>query len=106
MLDALLSVEDVEITNEEENLSARCLISVKYRLLSTKTVRRITLCEALESEQNEGDKSSITVYYPRNGERLFDVEQPRKKSLRITSFQSRLLHHLIHLTRFSELKSL
>lgn len=73
MLDALLSVEDVEITNEEENLSARCLISVKYRLLSTKTVRRITLCEALESEQNEGDKSSITVYYPRNGERLFDV---------------------------------
>lgn len=78
VLDATLSIEDLEIINEGEILGVRCAVSVKYHLSAAKCVRLLTYCEAAESEESASKKATVTVYYPRGGERLFDVAKKYK----------------------------
>ena len=78
ILDATLNIEDLEAVNDGDYLTVRCAISVKYHLSAAKSVRLLTYCEAVESEDNAPKKASVTVYYPRGGERLFDVAKKYK----------------------------
>ena len=77
-LDAQLYVEDCEATDEGETLSVRCFVCAKYCLFSNKSARVITLCEADENGEILSEKSTVTVYYPRSGERLFDIAKRYK----------------------------
>ncbi len=78
LLDAILSIEDLEAVNDGDYLSVRCAVSVKYHLSAAKCVRLLTYCEAVETEESESKKATVTVYYPRGGERLFDVAKKYK----------------------------
>jgi len=77
-LDAQLYVEDCEVSDEGESLLIRCFLCAKYYLFSNKSARVITLCETEENRELLSEKSTVTVYYPQSGERLFDIAKKYK----------------------------
>ena len=77
-IDYKLSVCDCEVTNDEETLSIRCLIVAKMYVFSPRTLKTLVSCERIEGEKSVRDASVITVYYPKAGEKLFDVAKRYK----------------------------
>ena len=72
-LEYIMSIGDCEVINDAETLTVRCTVSVRVYLTFPENVRMLVSCESIEGEKKIRDASVITVYYPRNGERLFDV---------------------------------
>ncbi len=70
---ARASVVDVESTLDAEHLNVKCCLKVGYRVTKNSTVRRMAECNDLGGEEYSEKKSSITVYYPDDGESLFDI---------------------------------
>ena len=77
-LDYDLKVDDLEIINDSDVLTVRCFISAGIYLSEQSSVRILTSCESAEGEGVARDASVITVYYPKRGEKLFDVAKKYK----------------------------
>ena len=69
---AHVSVVDVESSLDPERLNAKCSLKVGYRLTKNRTVKRVLECNEVEGEY-EKRRSCITVYYPEEGETLFEI---------------------------------
>lgn len=73
-----LKVDDCEIINDSDVLTVRCFASAVIYLSEQTSVRILTSCESAEGECGARDASVITVYYPKPGEKLFDVAKKYK----------------------------
>ena len=73
LVECHLDVKDCEVINEPQYLVAKCLLTAKIYASKTKTVKVLSRCESRIDSKIERDSSVITVYYPKDGERLFDV---------------------------------
>ncbi len=77
-LEYSLSVSDTEIDMDSESLVARCTLSLRLSATQAHRIKRLASCESIESDEAARDKSTVTVYYPKVGERLFDVAKKYK----------------------------
>ena len=64
---------DVKDSLDSENLSVRCIISVSYHAYETPFVKRVCECSSVGENEYSANLSRITVYYPDDGEKLFDI---------------------------------
>lgn len=72
-LDYALEVKECEPYIDAESLNVRCSVLAKVYLSKASNIRRLCFCESVDGEPKEHDYSVINVYYPKAGERLFDV---------------------------------
>ncbi len=72
-LEYALTVKKIEPGIDGDGLGVSCLISARLYLLSEGKIKRLSSMERIEGEREERDGSVITVYYPKNNERLFDI---------------------------------
>ena len=77
-LEYSLSVSDADIDVGADGIDARCLFSLTVFLSQEHRIKRLSSCERLEGGEATRDRSTVTVYYPKTGERLFDVAKKYK----------------------------
>lgn len=77
-LECSFEVDDCEVANDADFLSVKCHVCAKIYISTPQTLRILVSCESAEGEKVSRDASVITVYYPRSGERLFDVAKRYK----------------------------
>ncbi len=73
VLDCAIEIKDCEPYVDAENLNIRCLAVAKMHLFKNSSIKRLCSCQASEGELKKHDSAVINVYYPKTGERLFDV---------------------------------
>ncbi len=64
---------DVECALDGERLSVECVLSLSYRAVRCSEAERLVECSAVLGGEYPENGSSITVYYPEDGETLFKI---------------------------------
>lgn len=77
-LECFLSVNDCEVECDAQILFVKCHVTAKIYVYNPKTVNVLTACEVIDSAVEGRAISKITVYYPKEGDRLFDVAKKYK----------------------------
>ena len=77
-LDYQLSIIDTDVVCDADSLMIKCYAVAKISLYKPKTVSVLTSCEVIDEPCTDKPLSKITVYYPKAGDRLFDVAKKYK----------------------------
>ena len=64
---------DVDFVIDADKISAKCSLSISYRVYKDSSVKRIKSCNTEGEEYEKVSSSIIRVYYPKNTDTLFDV---------------------------------
>jgi len=73
-----LSADDFEVSCGGESINVRCLASALVEVYEARDARMLVKSERVEGERKKRDASVITVYYPKDGESLFEVAKRYK----------------------------
>lgn len=68
-----LSPIDVDSTLDAQTLCAKCALKIGYTVSSQVSATRLTECNIYGEEEYKSRTSTVTVYYPEEGESLFGV---------------------------------
>ena len=81
-MECSVTVEDCEVSSDSETLCVRCNSLARISLWSPHLVRTLVECERVDGEAEVRDGSVVTVYYPKEGDTLFDVAKKYKTTVR------------------------
>ena len=68
-----LKIERCEAVCEGDSILVRCHVSAVIYVFDISEVKALSVCESLPDQIETRDRSTVTVYYPKKGEKLFDV---------------------------------
>lgn len=72
-IEARAAVVDVDCGIDPDVISAKCTLKIGYRVTKCASVRRMTECNSIIGTEHSERPHCITVYYPEDGESLFDI---------------------------------
>ena len=85
----LLAV-DCEPCMDSENITAKCSVTAKLSVFTKEKINRLSSCNTVLGETKAKKDSVITVYYPKNGEKLFDVAKRYKTTSQKIAIDNKL----------------
>ncbi|MBR5140536.1 MAG: DUF3794 domain-containing protein, partial [Clostridia bacterium] len=77
-----ISVKDTDVACDGEALHVKCCVEAELKVYNPSQISILTACDPIGEMQPVRGKSQITVYYPKSGDRLFDVAKKYKTTSR------------------------